>query len=168
MLGHARRVATYTEALAQAMGVTGRALTWFKVGAFLHDVGKTVVPESVLTKAGKLNDLEWELMRRHTTAGDDIVASLEFPFNVRSMVRSHHERWDGKGYPDGLARRDIPLPARIISVADVYDALTSNRSYRQAFSHDEARRILDEQAGSSLDPKLVSLFQRVAPEPISA
>jgi putative nucleotidyltransferase with HDIG domain len=168
MLGHARRVASYTETLASAMGVSGRALTWFKVGAFLHDVGKTVVPESVLTKAGKLNEAEWEMMRRHTTAGDDIVASLEFPFNVRSMVRSHHERWDGKGYPDKLARRDIPLPARIIAVADVYDALTSNRSYRQAFSHEAAHRILDEEAGSSLDPKLVSLFQRVAPEPISA
>jgi HD-GYP domain-containing protein (c-di-GMP phosphodiesterase class II) len=150
------------------MGVSGRALTWFKVGAFLHDVGKTVVPESVLTKTGSLNEDEWEMMRRHTVAGDDIVASLEFPFNVRSMVRSHHERWDGKGYPDQLARRDIPLPARIISVADVYDALTSDRSYRKAFSHEDARKILDEQAGASLDPKLVALFQRVVPQPMCA
>ena len=168
MLGHAQRVAHYTEQLAGAMGVSGRALTWFKVGAFLHDVGKTVVPESVLTKTSSLNEGEWEMMRRHTVAGDDIVASLEFPFNVRSMVRSHHERWDGKGYPDGLSRHDIPLPARIISVADVYDALTSDRSYRRAFSHDDARRILDEQAGAGLDPKLVALFQRVVPEPVSA
>lgn len=168
MLGHAQRVAGYTERLAGAMGVSGRALTWFKVGAFLHDVGKTVVPESVLTKSGSLNEAEWEMMRRHTVAGDDIVASLEFPFNVRSMVRSHHERWDGKGYPDGLSRRDIPLPARIISVADVYDALTSDRSYRKAYTHEDARRMLDENAGAGLDPKLVALFHQVVAEPIAA
>jgi putative nucleotidyltransferase with HDIG domain len=168
MLGHAQRVAAYTEKLASAMGVSGRALTWFKVGAFLHDVGKTVVPESVLTKTGSLNEAEWEMMRRHTVAGDDIVASLEFPFNVRSMVRSHHERWDGKGYPDNLSRRDIPLPARIISVADVYDALTSDRSYRKAYTHQDARRMLDEQAGSSLDPNLVALFHQVVAEPVAA
>lgn len=157
-LGHSERVAEYTNRLAQAVGVEGRELTWLKIGAFLHDVGKTVVPSDVLIKPGVLNQSEWELMKRHTIVGDEIVSGLELPYDVSPIVRSHHERWDGLGYPDGIAGTDIPLHARILSVADVYDALTSSRSYRNAFSNDEARRVLNRQSGRALDPQLVEAF----------
>ncbi|HUF50136.1 MAG TPA: HD domain-containing phosphohydrolase [Longimicrobiales bacterium] len=159
--GHSERVAEYTHRLATAIGISGRELTWLRIGAFLHDVGKTVVPGSVLIKPGVLNESEWGMMKQHTLVGDEIVHGLDLPFNVRPMVRSHHERWDGQGYPDRIAGEDIPLEARVLSVADVFDALTTARSYRNPFSHDEARRILDHQAGRALDPTLVEEFQSV-------
>ena len=158
-LGHSERVAEYTNRLASAVGVEGRELTWLKIGAFLHDVGKTVVPSDVLVKPGVLNQSEWDLMKRHTVVGDEIVSGLELPYDVSGIVRSHHERWDGLGYPDGIAGTDIPLHARILSVADVYDALTTARSYRNPFSPDEARRVLTRQSGRALDPQLVEAFE---------
>jgi len=160
-LGHSERVADYTCKLAEAVGVGGRDLTWLRMGAFLHDVGKTVVPSSVLVKPGVLNESEWHLMKKHTVVGDEIVGGLDLPYNVRPMVRGHHERWDGHGYPDRLAGTDIPLPARILAVADVFDALTTARSYRHPFSKQEAQRILRHQAGRALDPELVDAFEEV-------
>ncbi|CAN5729899.1 hypothetical protein BH23GEM10_BH23GEM10_08040 [soil metagenome] len=157
--GHSERVAEYTYNLASAVGISGRELKWLRIGAFLHDVGKTVVPGGVLIKPGVLNESEWGMMKQHTVVGDEIVTGLGLPFDVRPMVRSHHERWDGQGYPDRLAGEDIPLAARLLSVADVFDALTTARSYRNAFSRDESRRILDHQAGRGLDPELVGAFQ---------
>jgi putative nucleotidyltransferase with HDIG domain len=159
--GHSERVAEYTTRLGSALGIAGRELTWLRIGAFLHDVGKTVVPGSVLIKPGVLNESEWGMMKQHTTVGDEIVRGLDLPIDVRPMVRSHHERWDGQGYPDRLAGESIPLRARILSVADVYDALTTARSYRNPFPQNEARRILDHQAGRALDPHLVAVFQGV-------
>ena len=159
--GHSERVAEYTCRLAAAIGINGRELTWLRIGAFLHDVGKTVVPGGVLIKPGVLNESEWGMMKQHTLVGDEIVSGLELPYDVRPMARSHHERWDGQGYPDRLAGHDIPLAARVLSVADVYDALTTARSYRNPFSAEEARRILDHQAGRALDPQLVEAFQGV-------
>ena len=159
--GHCRRVAEYTCMLARAVGITGRDLTWVRMGGYLHDVGKMEVPPEVLNKAGKLTAEEWTLMKAHTTAGDAIVAELEFPWDIRPLVRSHHERWDGSGYPDGLAGEDIPLIARILGVADVYDALTTTRSYRAALSRDEALRIMDKEAGTVLDPDLFALFREL-------
>jgi putative nucleotidyltransferase with HDIG domain len=159
--GHSARVADYATSLAAATGMTGRELTWLRIGAFLHDVGKTVVPGSVLIKPGVLNESEWGMMKQHTLVGDEIVRGLDLPIDVRPIVRSHHERWDGQGYPDRLAGTDIPHVARLLSVADVYDALTTARSYRNPFSVDEARRILDHQAGRALDPELVTAFQDV-------
>ncbi|MGH7481152.1 MAG: HD domain-containing phosphohydrolase [Longimicrobiales bacterium] len=160
-LGHSRRVADYARRLAEAVGIGGHDLCWIQVGAFLHDVGKTVVPPSMLTKPGALNSDEMGVMRRHTIVGSQIVADLDLPYAVGPMVRGHHERWDGRGYPDGLAAEEIPLTARILSVADVYDALTSRRSYRDALDPVSARQVMRREAGKALDPTLVPLFEDI-------
>jgi putative nucleotidyltransferase with HDIG domain len=160
-LGHSERVAEIVVRMAAALGFDDRRRTWMHIGALLHDVGKTVLPAALLAKPGVLNESEWAMMKQHTVVGDDIVAGLELPHDVRPMIRSHHERWDGLGYPDGLRATAIPLDARILAVADVYDALTSTRSYRSAFSPAEARRILAHQAGRALDPEIVGTFESV-------
>ncbi len=157
--GHCGRVADYTCLLAEAAGFAGRDLVWIRMGAFLHDVGKTAVPEAVLNKPGKLDDAEWAVMKTHTTVGDQIVGELNFPFDIRPIVRNHHERWDGSGYPDGLKGEAIPVTARILCVADIYDALTTTRSYRPSFSHDEAIKIMDGLSGQGVDPNLYRLFK---------
>lgn len=159
--GHCARVAEYTTALAQAMGFEGRELTWIRMGAFLHDVGKTRLPSAMLNKPGDLDADERQLMRQHPVAGDEIVADLDFPYDLRPMVRSHHERWDGVGYPDQLAGTDIPLVARILCIADVYDAMTTHRSYRAAYSSENALRLMAQQTGHMLDPELFDVFRSI-------
>jgi putative nucleotidyltransferase with HDIG domain len=159
--GHCERVARYTCMLAEALGFSGRELNWMRMGAFLHDVGKTVVPEDVLNKPGKLTSEEWELMKSHTTAGHEIVMGLDFPWEIGPIVRNHHERWDGSGYPDGLAGEAIPLTARILCIADVYDALTTTRSYRPALSQDDALQLMESEAGRGLDPDLFRIFRQL-------
>jgi putative nucleotidyltransferase with HDIG domain len=158
--GHCIRVADYTCKIAQAAGFDGRDLTWLRMGAFLHDVGKTTIDAAMLNKPGSLDPREWEEMRKHTSAGDQIVAELGFPYDIRPMVRSHHERWDGKGYPDQLAGEQIPLTARILCIADVYDALTTTRSYRLAHSSAEAVKIMEQEIGI-FDPQLFALFREL-------
>jgi HD-GYP domain-containing protein (c-di-GMP phosphodiesterase class II) len=159
--GHCGRVADYAVRLAAASGFKGRDLTWFRMGGFLHDVGKTGVPLEILNKPGKLTDEEFLLMQSHTTMGDDIVAPLNFPWDIRPLVRSHHEKWDGTGYPDRLKGEEIPFAARILCVADVYDALTSARSYRPALSQAEAFKIMDRESGTTLDPVLYARFREL-------
>lgn len=161
--GHCERVADYTCLLGGALGIHGRDLTWLRMGAFLHDVGKTEVPIDVLNKPSGLTPEEWELMKAHTTKGDEIVASLEFPWEIRPIVRSHHEKWDGTGYPDQLKGHDIPLHARILCIADVFDALTTTRSYRPALPRAEALRIMKRDAGKHFDPELLEIFCTVLP-----
>lgn len=163
--GHCERVAGYACALAEAVGVAGRDLSWFRMGAFLHDVGKIEVPAEVLNKPDRLTVEEWEMIKRHTDVGEQIVGELGFPWDIRPMVRSHHERWDGSGYPDGLRGAAIPLHARILCVADVYDALTSTRSYKPAFTQEEALRIMSGDAGTLLDPELFERFRAIVAEP---
>ncbi len=158
--GHCRRVADYACLLAEEVGQPAEEMVWFRMGAFLHDVGKTVVPQELLNKPGSLTAEEWETMRRHPVEGHRIVAELGFPWDIAPMVRHHHEHWDGGGYPDGLKGQEIPLAARILCVADFYDALTTTRSYRAAYSADEALRLLDEEAGRLLDPALCAAFKR--------
>ncbi|MDO8502091.1 MAG: HD-GYP domain-containing protein [Gemmatimonadaceae bacterium] len=162
--GHCERVASLACALAVRAGLDPRDMFWFRLGALLHDVGKVIVPPEVLNKAGQLTPDEWDLMKRHPEEGLKLVAGVDFPGDVRSMIRSHHERWDGKGYPDGLAGEATSLPARILCIADVYDALTSPRPYRQALSHDEGMRIMLS-ADGQFDPGLIPIFTEWATPP---
>jgi putative nucleotidyltransferase with HDIG domain len=154
--------------LAEAVGITGRDLTWLRMGAFLHDVGKTGVPTEVLNKPGKLTDEEFELMKRHTVLGDAIISETPFPWDIRPIVRNHHERWNGTGYPDRLAGENIPYHARILCVADVYDALTTARSYRGAMSHEQAMEIMRKESGTTFDPELFALFDSLMAQAVTA
>ncbi|GLC27298.1 diguanylate cyclase [Roseisolibacter agri] len=160
--GHCVRVADLSCAIAELAGFEGRSLFWFRIGALLHDVGKIVIPAEVLNKPGKLTDEEWALMRSHTTAGVEVLADIEFPWDVRPIIQYHHERWDGTGY-HGLKGEEIPLVARILCVADVYDALTSVRSYKRAMSHDETMTILRRDVGTMFDPQVFAWFETLAP-----
>ncbi|HEX3159738.1 MAG TPA: diguanylate cyclase [Gemmatimonadaceae bacterium] len=160
--GHCVRVADLACAIAADTGLEAQALFWFRIGALLHDVGKLMIPEEVLNKPGKLTDEEWLLMRGHTTAGVEMLSDIEFPWDVLPIVRSHHERWDGRGYPEGLQGEEIPLVARILCIADVYDALTSVRSYKRALTHEEALEIMRGDVGTMFDPTLFVAFERVA------
>ena len=160
--GHCVRVADLACALwARVSPGDDTHLFWFRIGALLHDVGKLVVPADVLNKPGKLSDEEWKLMKSHTTAGVELLADIEFPWDVRPIVESHHERWDGKGYPHGIGGEEIPMTARVLCIADVYDALTSQRSYKQAFSHDDAMEIMRGDVGFAFDPELFTTFEEI-------
>jgi putative nucleotidyltransferase with HDIG domain len=152
-----QRVAEYAVKLAEAAGYAG--LEWLRIGAYLHDVGNSGLPRDVLNKPGPLNADEWDLIRQHTTIGSTIVTELEFPAELRVLVRHHHEHWDGSGYPDGLAGEQIPVAARILCIADVFDALTSERSFRPAFSAEQAVEIMQGESGRIFDPTLYALFR---------
>ncbi|MGH7501634.1 MAG: HD domain-containing phosphohydrolase [Longimicrobiales bacterium] len=157
--GHCGRVAHYGTSLARRFGFDEETLRWFHMGAFLHDVGKMDTPIEILNKPGRLTDDEFAIIREHTIAGDRIVAGLDFPWNIRPLVRSHHENWNGLGYPDGLAGEAIPLEARILCVADVFDALTTARPYRNALPVSESLRIMNESTGRQFDPDILSEFE---------
>jgi HD-GYP domain-containing protein (c-di-GMP phosphodiesterase class II) len=138
-------------------------MVWFRMGAFLHDLGKIEVPEEVLNKPGRLTEDERAQMERHPVIGEAMLGSVDFPWDIRPMVRSHHERWDGGGYPDGLVAEAIPFSARILRVADVFDALTSARSYRRLLSPQEAMAIMVDDGGS-FDPEIFAAFQELFPQ----
>jgi putative nucleotidyltransferase with HDIG domain len=160
--GHCVRVADLACALWTRVNAgDATALFWFRIGALLHDVGKLMVPAEVLNKPGKLTEEEWGMVRSHPSAGVELLADIEFPWDVRPIVESHHERWDGKGYPHGLAGDDIPLTARVLCIADVYDALTSQRSYKKAFTHEEAMDIMRADVGKQFDPALFPVFEEI-------
>lgn len=160
--GHIRRVQTYAVALAKKMGVNDPLLIRaVEAAALLHDMGKLAVPEYILNKPGPLTPAEFEKMKLHASVGADILSAIDFPYPVVPIVRHHHENWDGKGYPDGLAGTDIPVGARILSVVDCFDALTSDRPYRPRLSDKEALRILRERRGTMYDPLVVDTFIRV-------
>jgi len=162
-LGHCERVADYACAILLALDPDQSTLFWFRIGALLHDVGKINVPTEVLNKPGKLTPAERALMESHPVAGVELLEGVEFPWDVLPMVRSHHERWDGKGYPDRLTGEAIPLYARVLALADVFDALTTDRPYRPAFTPQEAMRLMREDCGTAFDPTLFVVFERVAP-----
>ena len=136
--GHCERGASYAVAVAGALGVDEGARTTIRLGAYLHDVGKVRVPLEILNKPGKLTDEEFAVMKAHTLYGIELLAGIEFPWDIKPIIRSHHERMDGSGYPDRLSGDAIPLHAQIIGIADVYDALTTTRSYRGAMTHETA------------------------------
>ena len=144
--GHCQRLAAYATALGTRLGLDGDELATLNLGAFLHDVGKVGIPDAVLLKAGRLTPSEYALMQQHTVIGDHLCSELRLLEDVRPIVRHHHERPDGTGYPDQLKGEDIPLLVRILSVVDVYDALTSERPYKPALSPDRAVRELREEA----------------------
>ena len=154
--------------LALAMGLSRMAAETVGQAALLHDLGKIAVPEAILRKAGALTAEEWIVMRRHPLTGAQIVSPLEFFDEGAIIVRHHHERLDGSGYPDGLAGEGIPVGARIVAVADVYDALTSGRPYRGPLGRDEAVGMLRAEAGRTLDGRVVTLLEALLeaePEP---
>jgi putative nucleotidyltransferase with HDIG domain len=157
-VGHSQRVADYATKLAREVGVAGWDLTYIRIGAFIHDLGNMAVPAEVLNKADVLDENERELMRVHTIMGDSMAKQLDFPDAVRPIVRSHHEQWAGSGYPDKLVGEEIPLGARVVSIADVFDALTSPRAFRQAYSRDEALQLMHRDAEKMFDPNLFGTF----------
>jgi putative nucleotidyltransferase with HDIG domain len=160
-LGHCERVADYACALALECGVDDASMFWFRVGALLHDVGKIVVPQDILNKPGPLTPEERRIMEGHPVAGVQLLTDVEFPWDVIPMIRGHHERYDGHGYPDRLSGEDIPLSARILCVADVYDALTTERPYRKAYSNADALRLMQGDIGRQFDPAVLTRFFRL-------
>jgi HD-GYP domain-containing protein (c-di-GMP phosphodiesterase class II) len=131
--------------------------------AELHDVGKIAIPEEILHKPGPLDELEWELMRKHTLIGERILGAAPAMAPIAAAVRWSHERWDGAGYPDGIAGEEIPLAARIVFVCDAYDAMRTSRPYRRAISREQAIAELRRGAGSQFDPRIVEIFCSVLP-----
>ncbi|MBS1723079.1 MAG: HD-GYP domain-containing protein [Armatimonadetes bacterium] len=156
---HIIRVQKYAVAIAKEMGLTGNDLEAVNTGALLHDIGKLGVPEYVLLKPGKLTDEEFDKIKMHPEIGAAILEPVPFPYPVLPVVRHHHEKWDGTGYPDRLKGEEIPLSARIMAVADVYDALTSSRSYRNAWPHEQAFNTIVKDAGTHFDPVVVEAFK---------
>ncbi len=159
---HIHRVQHYAMGLAKAVGnLDEQTLKAIQAAALLHDTGKLAVPERILNKPGKLTPAEFETMKLHVDAGADILSSIDFPYPVVPIVRAHHENWDGTGYPNGLKGVDIPIGARVLSVVDCYDALTSDRPYRPAMNDDEALAIIRARRGTMYDPVVVDTFERV-------
>jgi response regulator RpfG family c-di-GMP phosphodiesterase len=159
---HCERMAFISVALGMAVQLSRADLMALYRGSYLHDVGKVGIPDSILFKPGKLTAAEWVVMRSHPARGEEICRHLKSLAPVLPIIRHHHERWDGSGYPDGLRRDQIPFLARIVQVADIYDALTSARPYKPAFSADEALRTIEEETGRGWrDPEIVDVFFRV-------
>ncbi len=156
--GHLERVTHYALVVARTLGWTGERLAETEMGAILHDIGKIGIPDTILRKDGPLSPEELAHMRTHTEIGTQILRGISFLEPVIPYVRHHHERFDGTGYPDGLAGEDIPIGGRLIAVADTFDAMTSTRPYRAALPVEAALRELRSVAGSQLDPNIVAAF----------
>lgn len=162
MHGHSDRIADYAVQLGESLGMTEEDLNELRLGCLLRDVGKVAVPKSILLKPGRLNPQETEIVRQHPLIGERICAPLKLLRPILPIIRHHHERMDGTGYPDGLRAEEIPLHARILHVADVYDALVHDRSYREALTSEEALEILHQEAAYGwLDASLVWKFARI-------
>jgi putative nucleotidyltransferase with HDIG domain len=158
---HAREVSDLAVAVARRLGASEELVQASEFGALLHDIGTIRVPESVLNKRSALDDEEWAVMRTHPVVGERILAPIEALASVVPIVRSSHERWDGGGYPDGLAGEEIPLGARIVAVCDAYRAMVEPRPYRPALDLEAARAELDRCSGTQFDPAVVTALLRV-------
>jgi HD domain-containing protein/GAF domain-containing protein len=161
---HSRQVVKNAGAVARCLGLSDSKVTDVEQVALLHDVGKIAVPDSILSKPGPLTDEEWEVMRSHPVKGEQLVRDTQALAHLASAVRAEHERWDGRGYPDGLAGREIPIASRVTFVCDAYDAMTSDRPYRRALTRDAARAELHAGTGSQFCPKSTSAFLSVLDE----
>jgi putative nucleotidyltransferase with HDIG domain len=162
--GHSERVASYAVELAKQCGkFTEKELKDFNFACLLHDIGKIHIPDQILMKPSKLTIEEYEIIKSHTTVGAEAVSKVVGLNSSIEVIRSHHERWDGKGYPDQLKGEEIPFLARVAAIADAFDAMTSNRSYRNALSVEEAYKRILEAKGTQFDPELVNLFHRAYP-----
>ncbi len=158
--GHGRRVAAMVVQLARMILPPGTDLIQIRNGALLHDIGKMGVPESILHKPVPLDDAEWKIMRRHPEYGYELLSPVPFMKPALDIPLAHHERWDGLGYPRGLKGEQIPLAARVFAVVDVWDALTSQRPYRPAWTESNALPYIASQAGPHFDPHVVEVFLR--------
>ncbi len=159
---HAHRMVRLAEETARRLGRSEEEIHLVRLAALFHDIGKIGIPDAILHKTGSLNEDEWTVMRRHPVLGQHILEQVGGVFELLShIVVAHHERWDGHGYPHGLAQNAIPLGARILTVVDSYDAMTSQRPYRQPMSVEEARAELQHCAGSQYDPQVVEVFLHV-------
>jgi len=157
---HLRRVQIYAIEIAKELGLEPDQLNAVRAASMLHDIGKLAVPENILSKPGRLTPEEFEKMKIHPIVGSEILARVQFPYPVVPIVRSHHEKWDGSGYPDGLKCEAIPIGARILSAVDCFDALASERPYRRAVTPEEAMRTLSAEKGRSFDPRIVEVMER--------
>jgi diguanylate cyclase (GGDEF)-like protein/putative nucleotidyltransferase with HDIG domain len=157
--GHIRRVQAFAAKLASLLGCpSGEEMLAIQAGALLHDIGKIAIPEYILNKPTVLTETEYEKMKIHPVVGANMLSTIEFPYPLIPMVKWHHERWDGKGYPDGLQGEDIPFNARILSLVDCYDAITTNRPYRAPMERDQVIQFFQREAGRAYDPKIVQVF----------
>jgi diguanylate cyclase (GGDEF)-like protein/putative nucleotidyltransferase with HDIG domain len=161
---HIRRVQVYATSIARGLGMSDTEIQGVKTAALLHDIGKLAVPEHILSKPGPLTQEEFQKIRVHPQVGAEIISAVPFPYPVAPLILSHHERWDGKGYPQGLKGEEIPLGARILSVVDYYDALTSDRPYHKAMTPEAALALLQQEAGRALDPAVVRIFATMSVE----
>jgi diguanylate cyclase (GGDEF)-like protein/putative nucleotidyltransferase with HDIG domain len=160
---HIRRVQVYAAGLARSLGMSSNEIQGVKTAALLHDIGKLAVPEHILSKPGPLTQEEFQKIRIHPQIGAEIISGVPFPYPVAPLILSHHERWDGKGYPSGLKGEEIPLGARILSVVDYFDALMSERPYHKAMSFEAAMGLLTQESGKALDPGVVETFIKMYP-----
>jgi HD-GYP domain-containing protein (c-di-GMP phosphodiesterase class II) len=166
--GHSARVSEFACAIGRLLPLDRESLEQIRIGALLHDIGKIGISDQVLQKPGQLTREEFDIIKQHPSIGRRILEGVSGFEPYLASVELHHENWDGTGYPRGLAGEDVPLAARIIHIADAYDAMTSDRPYRRGMSHRRAMAILAECAGTQFDPHLVAAFQRIASLPDGA
>ncbi|MCX7704626.1 MAG: HD-GYP domain-containing protein, partial [Planctomycetota bacterium] len=159
--GHCERVMGYSDAIALKIGFSEKDRKRLRYACILHDIGKIGIPGRILDKPGRLTDEEYEIVKRHSVLGEELVKGVPFLKEIALFIRWHHERWDGKGYPDGLKGYEIPLESRIMAIADAFDAMTSDRPYRKALSRLEAIEEIKRGSGSQFDPILASEFLKV-------
>lgn len=158
--GHVERVTSISLTLAHYLGWQERRLEQLRFGAILHDIGKIHIQESTLLKTTPLTEAEWAEIRRHPVMGADMIKDIPYLAPAVPVIRHHHERWDGRGYPDGLAGENIPIAARIVALADAFDAMTSKRSYSKSRELEEAHQEIIRCSGSQFDPKMVEIFKQ--------
>jgi len=159
--GHTRRVIELCESLAHKLSLNDEEIRTLQRGAYLHDIGKMAIPDQILHKPGPLDDEEWKVMKQHPVRSRDFIAEIPFLQPAIQVAYYHHEHWDGSGYPEGLHREQIPLPTRIFTVIDNWDALNSDRLYRKAWPREKVIAYLQNKAGSIFDPRVVEAFLEI-------